>query len=355
MALESIKIQGFRCLSEAGLDLDPTLNLISGRNASGKTSLLEAVFFLSRARSFRTGYLDQLIQDGTSECAVSGKIRSVSRETSLGVRCSRRQTEARIGGEPVNSLADLAQALPVQVIDPDIHKLIEEGPSRRRRFLDWGVFHVEPSFLKTWRRYQRALRQRNAALRQKAGRQTITPWDRELVESGTLIHNARARQIKALEPAAQKYAAELLGTELKLEIQSGWGRSHEFEEALDGSWERDRQHQATQVGPHRADLVIRLAGKGVRNRVSRGQQKLLASAMVLGQLDVLAMKISGERILLVDDPAAELDGVHLERFLSAIEKQGSQLLITSLAPRLAGLSGTARRFHVEQGKVSEMV
>ncbi len=355
MALENLQIQGFRCLTNVELDLNPARNLISGPNASGKTSLLEAVFFLSRARSFRTGYLDQLVQDGAGECVVAGRIRDVSRETSLGVSCSRSKTEARIGGEPVRSLADLAQALPVQVIDPDIHKLLEEGPARRRRFLDWGVFHVEPGFLEIWRRYQRALRQRNAVLRQKGDRKDAKPWEIELVEAGNLIQDARARQIQALQPAAAACAEELLGGSLELELRPGWGKDCGFQEALDKSWVRDRQHQATQVGPHRADLNVRFFGKAAKNRVSRGQQKMLASSLLLGQLDVLKNAVAKDRILLVDDPVAELDGEHLERLMAAIQKRNLQLMITALVPDIAGLSGDFARFHLEQGNLSKVV
>ena len=355
MALENLKIQGFRCLTNVELELNPVGNLISGPNASGKTSLLEAVFFLSRARSFRTAYLDQLVQDGAVECVVTGRIRDVSRETSLGVRCSRSKTEARIGGEPVGSLAELAQALPVQVIDPDIHKLLEEGPARRRRFLDWGVFHVEPGFLEIWRRYQRALRQRNAVLRQNGDRKAAKPWEIALVEAGNLIHDARTRQIQALKPAVAACAEELLGDTLELELSPGWGRDCGFQEALDKSWLRDRQHHATQVGPHRADLVVRFSGKVAKNRVSRGQQKMLASALLIGQLDVLENVVVSDRILLVDDPVAELDREHLERLMTAIQKRNLQLIITALAPDIAGVSGDFARFHVEQGKVSKVV
>jgi DNA replication and repair protein RecF len=355
VALENLKIQGFRCLTNVELELDPARNLISGANASGKTSLLEAVFFLSRARSFRTAYLDQLVQDGAGECVVAGRIRDVSRETSLGVRCTRSKTEARIAGEPVKSLAELAQALPVQVIDPDIHKLLEEGPARRRRFLDWGVFHVEPGFLGIWRRYQKALRQRNAALRQSGDRKTAKPWEIELVEAGNLIHDARVRQIEALQPAVASCAEELLGASMELDLRTGWGKESSFQDALEKSWVRDRQYQATQVGPHRADLSVRFLGKGAKNRVSRGQQKMLASALLLGQLDVLKNTLTTDRILLVDDPAAELDQVYLQRLMAAIQKRDIQLLITALAPEIAGLSGDFARFHVEQGNVSKVV
>ncbi len=355
MALENLKIQGFRCLTNVELELNPARNLISGPNASGKTSLLEAVFFLSRARSFRTGYLDQLVQDGAGECVVAGRLRDDVRETTLGVRCSRSKTEARIAGEPVSSLAELATALPVQVIDPDIHKLLEEGPARRRRFMDWGVFHVEPGFLEIWRRYQRALRQRNAVLRQNGDRKAAKSWEIEFVEAGNLIHDARVRQIQALQPAAAACAEELLGGSLEIELRPGWGKDCGFQEALDKSWPRDRQHQATQVGPHRADLIVRFLGKVAKNRVSRGQQKMLASSLLLGQLDVLKNAVASDRILLIDDPVAELDREHLDRLMTAIQKRDLQLMITALEPDIAGLSGEFGRFHVEQGQVSKMV
>ena len=355
MALETLNVQGFRCLHDIELELDPRLNLITGPNASGKTSLLESVFFLSRARSFRTSYLDQLIQDGESECVVSGKIQLVSRETPIGVRCSRRQTEARLDGAPVKSLAELAQALPVQVIDPEIHKLLEEGPARRRRFLDWGVFHVEPEFLDHWRRYQKALRQRNAALRRDLPRTSLKPWETALIESGNQVQAARRRHVDALLPLAAKHAEFLTDEELDLTLKAGWDESLTFAEALEKSWDRDRQYQATQVGPHRADFVLTLAGKRARNRVSRGQQKLLASATVLAQMTLLAAASNAPRILLLDDPAAELDSKHLERLLKVVTEQDNQLLITSLKSDFEGLSGQPKHIQLEQGEVAKVI
>lgn len=355
MPLDRLKIQGFRCLHQVELELDPRVNLITGPNASGKTSLLESVFFLSRARSFRTPYLEQLIQDGESESVVSGRIRGVSRETSIGVRCTRSETEARLGGEPVQSLADLAQALPVQAIDPEIHKLLEEGPARRRRFLDWGVFHVEPEFLGHWRRYQRALRQRNAALRRDLPRKDLNVWEKTLVESGVEVHAARRRHVDALLPLATRHAEFLLGEPLDLVLKAGWDEALAFSEALDRSWERDRQRQATQTGPHRADFVLTLSGKRARNRVSRGQQKLIACATMLAQMNLLAAHSEAPRIVLLDDPAAELDSEHLERLLQIVCQDGSQLLITSLKSDLPGLSGPSKHIQISQGEIIKVI
>ena len=355
MALDSLTIRGFRCLTEISLELDPHKNLITGPNASGKTSLLEAVYFLSRARSFRTPYLQQLIQDGAEECIVSGSIKTVSRETPIGVRCTRKQTEARLDTHAVKSLAELAHALPVQAIDPEIHKLLEEGPARRRKFLDWGVFHVEPTFLDHWRQYQRALKQRNAGLRRQMRRSSLNVWEKTLISHGEAVHAARQRHVDALLSHAEEFAKELLQQPMTMTLKSGWDNTLSLAEALERSWGSDQQYQSTQVGPHRADFQLRLAGKVARNRVSRGQQKLLASATVLAQMRLLESNDELPRILLLDDPAAELDRMHLDRLLGVVTSQDLQLLITSLEPELVGLDGPSRQVVLAQGKITKVV
>ena len=161
MSLDSLGIEDFRCVERAELQLDGRCNVISGENASGKTSLLEAIFVLGRGRSFRTAKADTLIRNGTGAFQLTARVRGDGTARPLGLRFSRDGIEARYSGRPVAGLAELATVLPVQAIDPEVHRLIEGGPQERRRFVDWGVFHVEPSFVDHWRRYQRALRQRN--------------------------------------------------------------------------------------------------------------------------------------------------------------------------------------------------
>ena len=165
MPLLAVQLEDLRCLRNVDLRLDPKLTLITGPNASGKTSLLEGIFFLGRGRSFRTRQLDRVVRSGSDALTVVGHLSSDRRPVVIGLRATRDSIEARIGGQPVESLSALATAFPVQVIDPNLHKLIEEGPAARRRTMDWGVFHVEHAFATDWQRYQRALRQRNAALR----------------------------------------------------------------------------------------------------------------------------------------------------------------------------------------------
>src|SRR6187397_759368 len=182
MALAELRIENLRCVESAALDFSPELNLIAGENGAGKTSILEAIFLLGRGRSFRTRTSERLIRYGQPRLTVFGRTDD-SPPRSAGIEIAADGgTRARINGENASSLLELSGVLPVQAIDPEIHKLIEQGPERRRRWLDWLVFHVEPSFGPQWARYQRALKQRNAAL--KAGVENVGAWDPVLLDAG---------------------------------------------------------------------------------------------------------------------------------------------------------------------------
>src|SRR5512140_604310 len=137
MSLQAVSLRDFRCIESADLELHGRCNLISGENASGKTSLLEAIFFLGRGRSFRTARNETLIRKGAHELLLTGRVRRGHRSGPIGVRFGRQGREARAGGERIASLAELAGVMPVQAIDPEVRRLVEEGPQERRRFLDW--------------------------------------------------------------------------------------------------------------------------------------------------------------------------------------------------------------------------
>jgi DNA replication and repair protein RecF len=358
MSLDSLGIEDFRCIQKAELSLHGRCNLISGENASGKTSLLEAIFVLGRGRSFRTAKAETLIRTGTAAFQLTGQVRADGvAGRPLGLRFSRDGIEARYGGRAVSGLAELATILPVQAIDPEVHRLIEGGPQERRRFLDWGVFHVEPTFVEHWRRYQRALRQRNAALRSGAAPALVRAWDPELIEAGELVAASRARYVEALRPHVAETAVRLLGGALEISLMQGWSAERNLQESIEASWVRDRERGLTHSGPHRADVGVRFAGSPARDRISRGQQKLAASALLLGQLRFDAELGSGVAALLVDDPAAELDAGNLERLLREVVSLPGQLFVTALDPANPTLAGLpeGHRFHVEHGKVTRLI
>jgi DNA replication and repair protein RecF len=355
MILSELTLRDLRCIEQAELSLHPGRNLIWGGNGSGKTSLLEGMFLLGRGRSFRTRNSERLVRHGQQRLVVFGRTEHAGPEVgglvhAVGVEVHRQEgTRARIDATAVGSLADLSRVFPVQVIDPEIHKLIEEGGRRRRRWLDWAVFHVEPRFADWWVRYGRALRQRNAALRGRAA--ATKPWDVEVATLGEKISEARRSVVEQMLSHWRDVVAGLDCPVGELQYFRGWGAQHPLADALEASRPRDETRGLTHVGPHRADILIRVGGKLAREVLSRGQQKLMAVALTLAQLRLLK-EISGTTpTLLLDDPAAELDAVHLDYFVRQIALLECQLVITSLQPETPAFGSPDRVFHVEQGRV----
>lgn len=356
--LRRIGIRDFRCFAAADVELDTGINVLVGPNGAGKTSFLEAIFFVSRGRSFRTGDFNSLQRQGAEAFQVFGQIDDNGRPVPVGVERRNGQTRSRYDGEPATSAAMLAEALPVLLIDPRSHLLIEGGPAVRRQFLDWGAFHVEHRFIADWRRYQRALRQRNALLKQAASQRDLAPWDVELAASGEALDKWRRQFMDEYAPALDALVPELIdGVDVSLQYRRGWAVQASLDEALAHVLENDRVRGATSVGPHRADLAIRWNGHVAQEQVSRGQQKLLAIAMLLAQAQVYAEHRDRNCLLLVDDPVAELDSVHLQRFLHLLGRLKAQTIITCVDATPMDLTqlDEPKLFHVEQGIVREMV
>jgi len=350
--LDELSVENVRSLQRVDLRLHPGLNLIWGGNGSGKTSLLEAIFLLGRGRSFRTRTTERLIRYGEQRLISFGRLANhVPR--ALGVQVSKTSgTEAKVDGRFVASLAELAQAFPVQVIEPGVHRLVEEGGHRRRRWLDWAVFHVEPTYVETWGRYARALRQRNMALRSSPEESRI--WDPELARDGELLAASRSSLLARLEPYWSGTVRELTDLDVELIHHRGWDAGRSLAEALASHAAQDRIRGVTHMGPHRADVRVRVHGRAARDVLSRGQQKLVAAAMILSQLELLRDAVEMVPTLLLDDPAAELDRERLDRFIAVVQRTTRQLVTTALEPdaRLFGMP--ERVFHVEQGSVQPL-
>ena len=351
MPLGSFHAERFRCLAGVELELDPGANLFIGPNASGKTSLLEAAFFLSRGRSFRSRRREALIAHGEDSFLLTGKALGPAGPIGLGVQATRSGSEWHVGGAVAAGIADLAEQFPAQVIDPEVHKLLEEGPGRRRRYLDWGVFHVEHSFLPTWRRYHQALRQRNAALKQNAADEDLAAWEQELATNGETLAAQRNGYLARLAPPLEAIGGALLDQAITLVHQPGWESEQRLLDALSADRRRDRRYRATQLGPHRADVIVLVGGRPAKDRVSRGQQKLVAAGLMLAQLEIQEQERPGRSALLLDDPAAELDGENLARLMALVRQVPAQLWVTSLKPEIAKLVRDARLFHVKHGDI----
>lgn len=348
--LIAVDIENFRCIRSARLDLDPRATGIVGENASGKTSVLEAIYFLAHGRSFLTNQRDKLLRTNAEFFRVVGRLDSERGKLVAGVEYSAGTTRANLAGRGISGIAEIAEILPVQVIDPGVHRLIEEGSARRRRLMDWGVFHVKHEFLGFWRRYQRALQQRNAALRTDGGSELLSAWENELSVAGEHVDRLRNEYAAQLLPYFIALADSFLSSEeVRFAYRRGWSAEHDLATALRDSRPRDQRLRTTTVGAHRADVSFFVGGVAARDRVSRGQQKLLAAAFILAQLTLQAAQDAPPACLMLDDPAAELDVDNLGKLLGAVAKIPAQLIITSVHE--SGLEGMhlGRKFHVKQG------
>ena len=351
MSLLALEVEGLRCLKQTRLELHTHVNLVTGANGAGKTSLLEAIYLLGRGRSFRTRHTERLISFGAGNLAVFGRTDDSSFPT-LGLGFDRKDgLQARIAGRDAKSLAELSEAFPVQVVDPGIHRLVEEGPAYRRRWLDWGVFHVEPGFVAAWTEHARTLKQRNAALKDGID---PSPWDPELVRLGTLLSLARARTMALLEPHWRQTVAALLGEPVSLGYYQGWSHERALAEVLTMHQARDLERGSTGIGAHRFDVQLKMDGRPAREVLSRGQQKLLGAALALAMAQLAGSGGRRPPTLLLDDPAAELDRTHTDALVTEIRKIRGQLIVTALHPEEVRFGDPDRAFHVEHGRVTTL-
>lgn len=359
MHVTRLRLTDVRRFAEAELRPGPGLNLITGGNGAGKTSLLEALHLLAYGRSFRGRVRDGLIRTGADAVEVFAEWQETAtgRSRRAGLRHAGQRWDGRLDGASVAQLGDLCAALAVVTFEPGSHALITGGGEPRRRLVDWGLFHVEQGFLPLWRRYARALKQRNALLKARVRDGQLDVWDHELAEAGEPLTRRRQAYLETLEPVLQAIAAELapaLGT-ARLQFQPGWARDTlSLADALLVARDRDLGNGFTSVGPHRADWRIDYAALLGREALSRGQAKLTALSVLLAQAERHANACGEWPVIALDDLASELDRRHQRRVLDRLLASGAQVFITGTeAPAvLDGIAGDIAMFHVEQNAVA---
>lgn len=350
MRIASLQLFNFRNIEHASLEPAAGLNWLFGQNGAGKTSVLESIVLLSRGRSFRTRVATHLIRDECSALQVVA--RTMDPDHQLGMERQRQGWRGRIDGQDRNRVSEFARLLPLVLIEPENHQLVEGAPAVRRSFLDWGLFHVEPSYLDAWRDYSRALRQRNAALRDRGPDPMLEAIEQVMASAAARVDEMRGRFIASLARELDDLAP-VLGFELEtLTVEySGGSDAEGHVNAWGRARSRDRDFGQTRNGPHRADLVVTGGGRRVAPRLSRGQMKLAALQLRLALLECM-QKADLEPLILLDDPVSELDRNHLDRLLDWLHGCGNQVWVTAVEPED---SPSGRRFHVEQGKISPVV
>jgi len=359
MRLSQLQISHFRNLESVELTPVNGVNLILGDNASGKTSLLEAIYYLSHVRSFRTQFVTDLIKRETPYLQLVAKIiDNDNTDIPLGIRRSRNKSEIRVNKQPIKRVSDIAAQFPVLAIHPDSYKLISGSPSQRRQYIDWGVFHVEHGFFKAWQRFKKALQQRNAALKSKQKFDVCELWNNEICKTANYIDGLRGNYFDHLLPYLSRLNQQFFPNDtVTIEYKRGWPIDKDLDTILQDNLQKERLKGYTYYGPHRADISIKVNGQSAQTCISRGQQKTLVALMRLAQAMHFSDITNKRCVLLYDDLAAELDSHHRSEILNVLSKMNIQLFLTAIEDQQIDLSAweMKKKFHVEHGQLKDLI
>lgn len=356
MSLTRLEILSFRNIELAELNLHSGVNGFFGDNGSGKSSLLESIYMLSTFRSFRTHHLSSLINDQAPYMLVRGKLADGG---SLAVQRDRKGLrQIRIDGQAVNISSRLAETLPVLVFDPDTINLVLGQPSHRRRFLNWGVFHVKHQFSQLWREANRCLQQRNVLLKKGVVTDTLQQWTESLVERSESLDRLRQEYSTQLKSRFLETARSLCNIDnLDLEYYKGWSNALDLRRSYEKDLALELTRGFTQKGFHRVDIRVTVNGKEISEVCSRGEAKMLSWALALSQVELLPIAAREKLVLLVDDIASEIDPTHRKQVTGLLCRGDHQILATSTDKQTL-IDGwgeeLGQMFHVKQGIISRI-
>jgi DNA replication and repair protein RecF len=357
MLFDNLRVKFVRNINDIQVEPGAGLNLIVGPNASGKTALLEAIHLLSRARSFRTPRIKEVIQRNKKTLLVTARLHSRENgRVSTGIEKGYGITSIRFAGDALKTVSEQVNNIPLVVITPDSHTLITGAPGGRRHWLDWAMFHVEPGYVSVWRNYQKSLRNRNNLLKKGAAGDQIRIWENSMLPAAKSLDDSRQEFVEKLTGQLSNTRGKGFGLVPQLSYYRGCPEEVDFDDYLQGDRDKDRQRGYTRYGPHKADIYFNMDGHFISVFYSRGQIKRFVIALLMAQARTYE-EINGEKpVLLMDDYAAELDVRARQELLGLLKEYDGQVFLTSTEPDrvLSELPHTAL-FHVEHGLFSKVV
>jgi len=367
MSVDKLITQNFRNLDGVLINFHPKLNFFVGDNGSGKSSLLEALFFLGHGKSFRTSKVDSLACHETKSFVVS--VRDTNdRQLGLSRDISTGLTNIKIDGQRFSRLSVLAKNIAIQIVTPESFKLFFGGPKERRRFIDLGMFHVKHDFSSLWKNFNRVLKQRNACIRlddktSNSNNNSMLPyWTEQFCQLSIEVSAFRAKYVSDIITELNYWLTILLpnlNERVTVQYLQGWSQKASLIDALNSNQEREASFGYSLYGAHKFDVKFLLDKKAIETQLSRGQQKLFLLALTFAQASFIARVKLVKPILLIDDIGAELDVNSRSALSIAIEKLDCQVIITAIdSGVLQPFFGTCddrkySMFHVKHGKVSE--
>lgn len=369
------ELLNFRNHLDTKVDWAPHLNVITGPNGSGKTSLIDAIHYLCMSRSFISNSDMYVVNQDETYFMVKGHFEGQIR-SEFGVSCSYSRGDGKkifVNDSPLDRLSDLIGMVPVVTLTPDDKKLTLEGPAERRSFIDSFISQISPAYLRDLIEYRKVRKQRNSLLQEFRGPTSVLeaylePWNVQLVEAGSRIIAKRHEVLENLKDYLEKDYAMISGMDLttNLEYQTFCEPNtdpkvieKEYYEELERVQEKEMEREITTVGPHRDEIVFYLDDFELRKFGSQGQHRLFALSLKMAQLHYYSDELDDLPILMLDDVFGDLDLKKTEILLDALQQHKGQIFITSANPvpfeDYVEFDGADNRFYrVEQGQVTEI-
>lgn len=338
-ALKFLELQDFRNYTSLKLELHPGLTLLTGKNGSGKTNLIESVGFLARGGPLRSMPAEGLIRDGAETAVARGEFSSQQRNLLVEAQLPRppKRLRLQVNRQPVARRSDLRSMMQITVFLPGHLSVVQGGPDGRREFLDEAAAALSPAAAEAQAEMLRILRQRNALLRQAKGALTredamsLDVWDEKFAAAAAVCTDMRLEALEKIagyvEAAYQQVAGER--AELKMSYEPSWA-GEDFSQALAAARQDDLRRGLTTIGPHRDDLQLQLNDLPARTHASQGEQRTLALAMRLALHQLQTDARRQVPLLLLDDVLSELDSQRSERLIQALPE--GQAIVTSATP-----------------------
>lgn len=364
MYLKGLILKNYRNYIEQKAEFDSGLNLIVGNNAQGKTNLLEAVYLLASGKSYRTPFDRELIRWDSDTLYIKGEIVESGGEKRIEIGIKGNSKRVKVNGVPLKKRGELLGNLMVVVFSPEELKLVKEGPSFRRKFMDQDIAQLKSSYYYALNTYNRVLLQRNFLLKDylsgRAKIDTLTDWDAQLVEYGSILILDRMQFIRKIASIADGIHKRITdGSEtLKViyqscisdkditgikDIQTG------FSVGLESNRARDIKTGVTNFGPHREDLKIYINGIETRKFGSQGQQRTAALSLKLSEIEFIKQQTEEYPILLLDDVMSELDPSRQKFVLENISRTQAFITCTHLTGAMEKRYAGGKVFYINSG------
>lgn len=370
MYLEELKLRDFRNYAEIDVSFSPQINILIGKNAQGKTNLLEAIYVLAMARSHRTNNERELIGLKKKQSYLSARIVKQTGSFPLEISLSTKGKKAKVNHLEKARLSQYIGNLNVILFAPEDLNLVKGSPAIRRRFIDMEFGQIDPLYLYNLTRYRIVLKQRNSYLKQLQQKKAtdmlyLDVLTEQLVKFAKTIITKRLAFLKELEKQAQMIHSQITqdNEKLSFEYESSLKNiqklseneiAHYLQAELKQIRAKEILQGTTLLGPHRDDVLFMIDQKNVQTYGSQGQQRTTALSIKLAEIELMKAKTGEYPILLLDDVLSELDGERQTHLLKAIQGKVQTFLTTpGLNDITKQLLKEPKIFHIENGKITE--